>query len=104
MMTDDVKVLSAPLERVGALLERHITEHAGWTLGPVERELGEVRARALVGLGRAPDQVRFALAAGPDATTEIAADVISKSRWTRAVSARRRIEALLAAVSAALEA
>jgi len=99
-----VRVLSAPLERVGALLERHVREHADWTLGAVERERGEVQAQASAGLGRAPDQVCFVLASRPNATTEIAVELTQKSRWTPADSARRRIEALLDAVSEALTA
>lgn len=102
-MTPVERAISAPLERVGALLERHISDDPVWTLGPVERELGEVQAQARAGLGRLPDDVHFALVTGPDATTQVRVEVTGKSRWTSEASSFRRIETLLDGLSAAVD-
>jgi len=96
-----LRAISAPLERVGGLLERRIKDDPAWILGAVEREQGHVLAQVRPGWGRIPDDVRFELVPGPDATTEVHAEVTGKSRWTSMVSCSRRIEALLDGLSAA---
>ena len=102
MMADVVRIISAPLERVGALLERRISEDSSWTLEPVERELGQVEAQVRAGFGRAPAVLRFGLATEPDASTRVTAEVTVKSRWTSLASCRRRLEAMLDGVAEAL--
>ena len=94
-MVTVVRVLPAPLERIGALLERRIAAESDWVLGPVERELGEVEAQQRAGLGRAPSRLRFTLTTEPGATTRVSVDLLSKSRWTSATRCSERIEALL---------
>lgn len=96
------RVIAAPLERVGGLLERRISDDPIWTLGPIERELGEVRAQTRAGLGRLAYTVCFALASGPDATTRVRAEMTSKSRWASATTCSRRVEAVLDGLSEAV--
>ena len=98
------RTLGAPRERVGAVLERAIAGDPGWSLGAVERELGEVSAQAHPGLGRAPEQVRFELSYAPSASTAVRVQVTRKSRWTSLAAAQRRIDRLLDAVALTIEA
>ncbi|MDP6946007.1 MAG: hypothetical protein QF464_17800 [Myxococcota bacterium] len=97
-----VRIIPAPLERVGALLERRISEAPSWTLGPVERELGQVEGQVHAGFGRAATVMRFGLATESDASTRVTAQVTARSRWTSLASCRRRLEAMLDDVVQAL--
>ena len=97
------RVFPAPLERIGALMERQISDAPDWTLGPVEREQGRLQAQAHGGLGRAPSQLNFSLTPEPGGHTRLEAEVSARSRWTSASRCRRRIETLLNAVAAAVE-
>ena len=90
-MTTTARVIAAPLERIGGLLERRIVDEPSWSLGPIERELGQIEAR----LG-AIDRLRpriHGLRPGPARSTGLARLTAEED------AARRRLDAGLEALA-----
>ena len=70
------------VERVGALLEMHLSKHASWELGAVERESGHIEAYVLVGFGRSPAHLHFDLNSAAEGKTRVCVSVKTKSRFS----------------------
>ncbi len=101
-MGDIERVLPAPLERVGALLERCLSEDPAWSVGAIEREHGHVHAQLRAGFVRARFQLRFQLESSPDATTRVTVEVAATSPWGSLASCHRHTETLLERVVGSL--
>ncbi len=94
------RVIEAPLEQVGGALERAIDATSGWTLGAVERELGDITATLKVGLGLTADtvQLRLTPAAAGQTGTQVEASLALGS-LSRRGARERALVALLEGVA-----
>ena len=95
--------LVGALERIGGLLEQTIVQEPSWQLGAVERESGALEAHVLVGWGRAPAHLRFALTTAERGMTQVEISVVAKSAWSSQRSCFEHGDRLLDAVVSRLQ-
>ena len=82
-----------PLERMGGLLEKALTELDAWQLEFVERETGELRGAVKCGVFSV-DETVIRLEARPGPATRVVVCLSGKSLFYREVARRHRVAEL----------